>query len=391
MKRILWLTSWYPNLSDPFNGDFIKREAEAVSKYVPLKVVFAGKYRPDEFKANVPPGTTSRNQTLEEHILYYPSAGRENSLFSRFNSLKSYVRLHLDFLRQLRKNKEWPDLVHVHVAMKAGLIALYLKFRYGIPYVLTEHWSGYYPISKDSLYKKSFISRFMTKLIIKNAVRFLPVSEDLGKEISQHWVPVSFQRIPNVVNTRVFFPSENKQPLVFRFIHISSLLYPKNPEGIVRVFSELTNQGYLAELTLVGPVNEALNKFILTIGHVGQLIRFTGEISYEQVAVELRNSSALVMFSDYETMSCVVIEALCTGLPVISSRVGGIPEVVSENNGILINPGNEKELLRAMIDMINNYHQFHKARISQQAAEQFSYEVIGNRIADVYHSVLDNK
>ena len=50
-----------------------------------------------------------------------------------------------------------PDLVHVQVALKAGLIALYLKWKYRIPYVLTEHWSGYYPEAQRTAYIKNLI------------------------------------------------------------------------------------------------------------------------------------------------------------------------------------------------------------------------------------------
>ena len=214
--------------------------------------------------------------------------------------------------------------------MKAGLIALYLKWKYRIPYVLTEHWSGYYPKSKDSLFKKSIVTRFVTRLILKNAARFLPVSEDLGKEISKHWSHVSFQKIPNVVNTGLFYPAENAPTIIFRFIHISSLQYPKNPEGIIKAFIELLKQDIPAELVFVGPLNPSLKEFIKESGLRPDKIHFTGEIPYEQVAVELRKSSSLIMFSFYENMPCAILEALCSGLPVIATRVGGIPEIIQE-------------------------------------------------------------
>ena len=197
MKNILWLTSWYPNSTDPFNGDFIKREAEAVSVYQPLKILYVVKnHRKSPWEGNEYADVHNRIKNLEEHILYYSSTGNDRSVFSQIKSFRAYLNRNLEFIKQLRKNDELPDLVHVQVALKAGLIALYLKWKYRIPYVLTEHWSGYYPVSRDSLYKKSYLTRFVTRLIIKNAARFLPVSEDLGNEISKHWTPVSFQKYP---------------------------------------------------------------------------------------------------------------------------------------------------------------------------------------------------
>jgi len=386
MKKVLWLTSWYPNVTEPFSGDFIKRQAEAVALYQPIKTLYVGKYLIG--KLSHESIITNELVNLEENILYVRD---ENNLVAKIKFQFAYFKMYLKFIKHLQISSDLPNLVHVHVAMKAGLIALYLKWKYKIPYVLTEHWSGYYAISKDSLYKKSYLTRYLTRLIIKNADRFLPVSEDLGMEISRHLIPVSFQKIPNVVNTSLFYPSDNRQPDVFRFIHVSSLLYPKNPEGIIRAFTELLTQGFKAELVLVGPLNHSINQFIYSAELSRNQIHCTGEISYKQVGIELRNSSALVMFSYYETMSCVVIEALCTGLPVISSRVGGIPEVIHENNGILIRAGDEKELLQSMKEMIYNRHLYDKDKISRQAAEQYSYETIGKKIIDVYDSVLGNK
>jgi glycosyltransferase involved in cell wall biosynthesis len=391
MRKVLWLASWYPNASEPFSGDFIKRQAEAVSIYQPLKIIFVGKYSPGhpslETDQSKPENTP---ESLQEFILYYPSGGNSN-MISRLRSLYVYFRKHLKIIKQLQKINELPDLVHVQVAMKAGLIALYLKWKYKIPYVLTEHWSGYYSQARDSLFKKSLLARNLTKLILKKAERFLPVSEALGNQINHKWIQIAYQKIPNTVNTRLFFPAENPPADRFRFIHISSLLYPKNPEGIIRSFIELIQQGFQADIVFVGPLNPLLNEILSTNGLSPDKILFTGEIPYEQVGIELRKSSALVMFSYYENMPCVILEALCTGIPVIATRVGGVPEVIQADNGILINSGDEKELLEAMKKMMLNHGFYDKNKISRRATTEFSYETVGKEIIEVYNSVLDRK
>ncbi len=237
MKKVLWLASWYPNETDPFSGDFIKRQAEAVSIYQPLNVLWVGKYAPKYFSEKteriiVESGTPN----LKEYILYYPAAGNGNSIFSKIKSFLNYFHKNRDFIKQLREKDELPDIVHVQVAMKAGLIALYMKWKYKIPYILTEHWSGYFSNAKDSLFKKPLLTRFLTRMILKNATLVLPVSDSLGNQINQFWAHVPFKKIPNVVDTHFFYPAEVKTTHTFRFIHISSLLYPKNPEGIINTF-----------------------------------------------------------------------------------------------------------------------------------------------------------
>jgi glycosyltransferase involved in cell wall biosynthesis len=392
MMKVLWLVSWYPNESDPFNGDFIKRQAEAVSVYQPITLVYVGKYIPkfiDQVSLNKAGIIKAKN--LSENIFYYSNSEGRGNIFSKFQSIARYIKKHREFIGQLRRSNSMPDIVQVQVAMKAGLIALLLKWRYKIPYVLTEHWTGYYRESTDSLFKKTLFHRYFTRLILKNAELFLPVSEALGNHIKNNWINIPFHKIPNVVDTSLFYPGTNERPHKFRFIHISSLVFQKNPGGIIRAFTELLRQDIQAELVLIGPLNFDLNKMIEDSLLAKDEVLYLGEISYEEVSVELRKSSALVMFSYYENLPCVILESLCTGIPVIATRVGGIPEVVSDENGILINAGNENELLEAMKKMIKNYLMFDKIKISESASALFSYETVGMEITNVYNSVLKNK
>ncbi|HEY4967589.1 MAG TPA: glycosyltransferase [Puia sp.] len=387
MRSVLWLSSWYPNAADPYTGDFIKRQAEAVSVVQPLKIIYSGKY--PKAPQQQPGSTMGAFPNLQEIMLYYPSTAK-NNIISRVRSLFTYFRKHADFIRQLKNKNELPDIVHVQVAFKAGLIALYLKWKYRIPYVLTEHWTGYYQEAKDSLFNSSFVEKYLTRLVLKNAAMLITVSEALGNQIQQHWIRIPFRKIPNVVDTHLFYHQENRRVRKFRFIHISTLLYQKNPEGIIRAFTALVKEGMDSDLLLVGPVNPGLEKMIADSGLPLNTILCTGEISYEQVGVELRNASAMILFSFYENMPCVVLEALCTGIPVIATRVGGIPEVIGNENGILIDAGDEKALLKAMRTIIQNEPVFNKEQISAQATACFSYETITKEILAVYDLVLKN-
>ncbi len=391
MMKVLWLVSWYPNESDPFSGDFIKRQAEAVSIYQPLELTYVGKYAPgfhNDISISKIVSTESKN--LKENILYYPDSGNGNVFISKTKSLFDYFKKHKEFIRQLRKNGEMPDIIHVQVAIKAGIIALYIKWRYKIPYILTEHWSGYYQQSKDSLFRKSRIERSLARLILKNATLLLPVSEALGLQINKYWNQIPFKKIPNVVNTSLFFPIKKENSRTFRFIHISTLTYPKNPESIIKAFIQLLRSNMELELVLVGPINTSISRLVNDDRISTGRIILTGEISYEQVGEELRKADALVMFSEYENMPCVILESLCTGIPVIATRVGGIPEVIDDENGILVDIGDENGLLEAMKKMIGSYQVFDKIKISQNASALFSYHTIGKEIKEIYDSALKN-
>jgi glycosyltransferase involved in cell wall biosynthesis len=99
-------------------------------------------------------------------------------------------------------------------------------------------------------------------------------------------------------------------------------------------------------------------------------------------------SSSLLLFSRFENLPCVILEALCCGLPVISSRVGGIPEVIDGENGILVESGNIPDLVTAMIQMIENYAEYNRKLIAEKAIAFFNYNTVGKQYSDIYNTVL---
>ncbi len=387
MRKLLWLTSWYPNERDPFAGDFIRRMAEAVSVYQAVDLLFVGKAATQNSAPLNKAEERSSGSNLHESIYYYQSGNKNNPL-SKIASIYAYLKQHYRAIEELKRRNELPDLVHVHVAMRSGIVALYLRWKYKIPFVITEHWSGYYEQSGDSLFHKSLLTKYLTRRVLKTASMLLPVSDSLGKQINFYWAQVPFKKISNVVNTSFFYPVLLKPTGRFRFIHVSSLLYPKNPAGIINAFSKFIKSGADAELILAGPLNDTVTEHIKTSG-AGSLIHCTGEISYERVGQAMRDSSAFILFSEYENMPCVLLEALCSGLPVIATAVGGIPEVINSCNGILVNAGNETELLEAMRHLMIHYAEYDRDQIAKKAATEFSYKNIAEQIIAVYDSVLE--
>jgi len=98
-------------------------------------------------------------------------------------------------------------------------------------------------------------------------------------------------------------------------------------------------------------------------------------------------ASVLVLFSRYENLPCVIIEALSCGLPVIATDVGGVSELVNENNGLLVRSEDEKDLTESMNDVMNNYKNYDREQIAAQAGERFSYATIGKQFNELYMEV----
>ncbi len=278
-----------------------------------------------------------------------------------------------------------PDIVHVHIAFKDGLVALWLKRKYGIPYIVTEHWTLYHKNNGADFRKKSFLFKFLVKKILKNATIILPVSKQLGDTLQSIVPNLQYKPIANVVNTDIFnyknLVSENS----FTFIHVSSLIDLKNPQVIIEAFEKVNAQLTFTKLVVIGELNNLKAKIS------NSNIELVDTISNDAVANYLQKANAFVLFSSAENQPCVLLESFCCGLPVISTAVGGVPEIITKENGILIEPGNVNQLAEKMKYLVKNYQQYDRKKISEDAIAQYNYKKIGADINDVYSDILNIK
>ena len=156
----------------------------------------------------------------------------------------------------------------------------------------------------------------------------------------------------------------------------------------MKAFHELQKTIKDVELVIVGPGYHALEVMTRDFALLNQSVFFRGEVSYNKVAEEIQQSDCLLLFSNIENSPCVIGESLCCGVPVITTNVGGIPELVSSSNSILVEPGDTQQLQEAMKKMINNYRGYEKNKIAEEAQSKFSYSVIGKKIDELYQSII---
>ena len=383
--NVVWLTSWFPNRTNPTTGDFIERHALAVAPFVKALSVIAI-IKDDALPKHKVDIQHRQTGNLHIYTVYYGPGGWGGFAEKLLSQIK-YLSLQKKLFIQIKESAGIPDLVHVHVAMKAGMYAGILKNKYGIPYLVTEHWSGYYKVSKPNIYQMGKAYLWFNNKVLKDAALLLPVTKNLGETINRDFVKLPYRVIPNVVDTNLFF-YKSFSPPVFRFIHPSYMNYPKNPEGILQACRQLKNLGYQFELEMIGNIDPTLLSIADDLGLLNENVFFEKEIPYTEVAWRMQQSSALLLFSRYENLPCIVLEALCCGLPVISSRVGGLAEVINDSNGLLVEKENIAELVKAMQQMIKGYQHYNRPAIAAAASALYNYEAVGNAIANAYSSVL---
>ena len=275
-----------------------------------------------------------------------------------------------------------PDLVHVHIPYKAGLLGIWLKKRYKIPFIVSEHWGIYNKIVNDNYEKQNFFFKRIVSKTFHEANCWVSVSNYLSDGVKKMVFDGGFEIIPNTVDTGLFY-FKLKDQGKFRFIHVSNMVTLKNAEGILRAFKSFCKNNSSAELVMVGDNRKDIREFAAKLFSEGK-VKFRGEIPYQQVAKEMQDSNCLILFSDIENSPCVIGEALCCGVPVIATNVGGIPELVNEENGLLVEPGDEEGLASVMEKMIEQYSSFDRKKITNAATAKFSYQKIGKEFDLLY-------
>ncbi len=376
---LVWLASWYPSITSPTNGDFIQRHAIALSSKIPVLVIHT--IHDPKAPSHVRYEVLSKGH-LTEIIIYFRHSGDTSSIISKISYNRLFYRYTDRLLDHLFRTYGRPLCLHVHVPVKMGLVAIKAGRKWQVPYVVSEQSSKYLPGIEDGYDKRSWYYQYSVRRIFSTALAVSNVSAAVGKIIAKLAGREHIRVIRNVADPFVFHyqPAEITP---FTFIHASTLKPQKNIKGILQVFSKLYSERQDFKLVLLGGEDDGLSLISREYGPVTWL-ELEGTVEHRQVAGYMQRSNCLVMFSRDENFPCVIVEALCSGLPVISSDVGGCPEAISDANGILVRSGNEDELLAAARYIMDHYSRYNRAEIAKQAAALYGNEQIASDFISFY-------
>ena len=390
--NILHLLSWFPHPDDPTLGNFCVRMIDALPEecHSVILSVCDGKDMTQSFEVKEIPGAH------HTHVQIYIRPPKINII----RKLKM-LRMYQYGLKYIKKRFFEPDLIHLHVTYPLGQVALLWKKLFGYKYVLTEHWTIYQPQNKDVLVGK--LKRKIVK-IANNAELIMPVSLDLQRCMEGHGVRNRFQVIYNLVNTDMFTlrqpPCIDSSPRTSlcrndmqgptkRMLHISTLRdEAKNFSGILRTIVRLRQQRDDFELHVIHDYDAPEFKAFVKDHHLEDCVIFHGKKTSAEVAEAYQQADFFVLFSNFENLPCVIVEAFASGVPVLSTSVGGIAEILSPERGVLIPQGDEEALLQGMNQMLDHSSEYDREAIRDYAIKTFAAQNIGQQIFEAYKEVV---
>lgn len=345
--KVLFLTPWYPSERDAMAGLFVQKHADAV-----------------------------RAQGVDVRVIHSQ------------NYLDTWKQW-----RALRRSGWLPDVVQLNVIQKQGLLALWLKRRYRIPYVIVEHWSGYLPENGQYM-RISKAKRKLYKLIAEEAEIVMTVSDRHAQAMKDCGIKAKrWGRIHNVVDDFFFEPSDSlnlRQPSNKKtLLHVSCFdERAKNVKGLLRAAKMLSEKRQDWQLVLVGTGidYQEVHDYAESLKIPDGLLLWTGELTPREVADWLHHSDAFVLSSRYETYGVVLAEAAAAGVPILSTPVG----IAEELANIIVSqeiaqnkPGTFAEFIETILwntDCLTDRHQVGDT-------DRFSAKAIGKKLKKIYEQV----
>jgi len=375
-KHILILPKWYPNHKDIQLGIFIKKQALLLKETFQISVIYVQSSK--TIASNFEIKSSKQDGIFEQTVYFKKATGFLNKLINFKRYKKAQIIGYKNLINKV-------DLVHVQVPIRPLFLALNLKRRHNIPFVVSEHWSGHLT---GEFNNKNFIYKYLYKSLIKKASKISCVSEFLKTEFIKNTaitpivIPnlIEKQNVPTLLN-----PSPSDQ---IRILSVNDYIDSiKNITGLLEGFSKAIVTNPTLHLILIGGgpdeelINETINKLNLKESHLTVL----GRTSHDTVLEHMKNCDFYISNSNFETFGMTLAEALIVGKPVISKLCGGPNEFLNNTNSMILNFNNEVDLTSIILRMADSFHLFDSTKISKVITEKYGHSVILNKLEKFYN------
>lgn len=283
-----------------------------------------------------------------------------------------------------------PDVIHVWGEEKSLIgieIGRAVKQRFDIPLIWNVHGSHGYRIQAVN---DEFSARVLEYLKVTDLL--LPVSRDL----QSHWLRVFGDRINinskvvhNPVDTSIFNVYDLAKHNEITLFHISKMEEVKNIPLLLKAVSIVISNGYKVKLRLAGATGfSARDKSIIQELGLADYIHLVGKLEMEEVAREMNQAHIYVQSSNIETFGNPLAEALCCGIPVVSTSCGGPNDFITEEVGLLSPVGDAQKFAESIVTVINNLDRFQPGSLNSFAVKTFGVDSVCTRLEALYGELV---
>jgi glycosyltransferase involved in cell wall biosynthesis len=285
-------------------------------------------------------------------------------------------------------------IIHIHGASRGSFYRKYIYFNiakrlFGKKVIYHIHGAEFH----------LFISESSNR--VKNRIKKTLESVDQVIVLSDWWLTFFQERYPKAKITRIYNPIEltdynktNEYQGTVKFLFLGHISSRKGCYDLLNVAEKMVmkNSNFIIEIGGNGETDKL--KEMIQQRNLGTHVHFLGWVSGEKKKLLLQNSDIYVLPSKNEGLPVSILEAMSHGMPVISTTVGGIPEMIEDkNSGFLIDPGDINALQEKMLFFIKNPQKVKEmGRVSRKiVAIKFSSIIIKEQLSKLYIELLESR
>ena len=284
--------------------------------------------------------------------------------FHLLTKLSSWIMIRILYKFYLGFSDE-PQIIHAHF-FEMGQALIGLKSIFHGKTVLTEH-SYLFGIRRiySNKHLKSVYSSFTSLVVVSNFLK-----DEIMNQIN-----VKSIVIPNYYNEKLFKYSPRELNSIFRIVSVVNLVPIKNIELMIKSFIGFSKiKKSILYIIGDGPLR---NKFELFIkSNSIKNIKFLGYKRHSNINQYLKKAHLGMITSKIETFNIFLIEALATGIPVLTTNCGGPSDFVNFKNGLISKTNNSTDIIHSLKTLFDNYNLYRKKFISNEIKRKFSSNVV---------------
>lgn len=300
--------------------------------------------------------------------------------------VKSVLLALVDALRFPLQPK--PDLVHVHTAQSLAFVrsSYYVfvsRYVWRRPVVLHIHGSSF----AEFIETDSTVFELYVRSVFNASDKVIILGDYLLEAMEQYVGPDKIAIIPNAVRSDQFDPTvSTEQPTL---IYIADLVERKGVAEMAAAIDSLNDSrpgDFNVELCGKGNLSRTFRD--LADRHSN--VTYHGYVSEDEKRDLLNNGSIYVLPSHGEGLPIAILEAMAGGNAIVSTTVGSIPEVISEEHGRLVDPGDAAALADALETLVDSPEQCKRlARNNRELVETtYNWDVVGQHLHECYDDLL---
>jgi L-malate glycosyltransferase len=373
-RNLLIIPSLFPESEEDNKGIFVRDHICSVSEEYKKTVFYIRLFGKE-------PGKIIEEETgftIHRVILFRKS--KFTVFFKKLLYLYWFFKAAL-YLRQFKII----DLVHVHGGLFiTGILGLFASVSMKVPVVYTEHMGGFYDAYKNP------VTRVFAQFIFNRFDIVLLVSNYLLKNVElRGFTPRKSFVIYNPVDTELFLPANNRNN--YKLIYVGRFDHNKGAIRVLEAFKEAWNINKQLQLIMIGEGTEyyKAERFISDNPEIKSFISLKGFQNKLSIKTYLQTSAILISPSIVESFGIAVAEAMSCGIPVIIGKGTGPAEFVDERSGIAVDPLSIHEIADAIQKIMSNYTVYNTDYIRRKITDNFSFEVFGTRLSNIYNHLLN--